>query len=479
MSESGTTSHSIFCVQTFRPSDVQTLNPHQKVGCARQPRRVRSGMTRSLTALLALLLPVSAHATDLRVYPSFAEVRQEVILKAGAAEVTFPRAAWEWVQPSSLSWAGAPLGRIHTLPLGSDWLATQEGQPVSVLRPGMPALRGVLVRAEDLTVKLDSGEFITAQRSELAFASLPPADGLSDVVRVRLEASDNAKPSGQLSYRTLALSWQPRYELRASGAQAALSALADIRNLGPEVFAVQNVDLYAGDVRMVQNDGLVQKTATMQLVSGMPVPVIPGASGAGTGGMVSLGEVRGLQRYTLPGGLSLNRLETLTVPFLQPKLSNFLRYERITSYFEPVERSGRANRHYKFTPDLSMPTGIVDVREDGALVGSVPLPAAQAGRSIDLDLGGDPELRYTRTVKRLSQEKSPDGKILSTTYQVTFALTSTKALPVRVQVREQAYGRFVAVDGQTQTGQQINVERGVDVPAGGKASISFKLKIGS
>ena len=105
------------------------------------------------------------------------------------------------------------------------------------------------------------------------------------------------------------------------------------------------------------------------------------------------------------------------------------------------------------------------------------MPATQAGRPVDLDLGADNELRYVRTVKQLAQEKNPAGRVLSTTFRVTYALTSTKSTSVRAQVREQVYGRPLAVDGKAVQGQQITVERGVEVPAGGKASLTFTLKL--
>lgn len=422
----------------------------------------------------------AAQAIDLRIYPSFAEVRQSLSLKAvpdgGAAlELPFSTAGWNWIQPSSLSWSGSTLTRVHLLPGISAWLKSQEGQPVTLLRAGMTPLRGVLVRAADLLVKLNSGEFLNVQASELAFAQQPPRDWANGEVRLRLEA--NSAQSGVLSYRTRGLSWAARYELLAAESQAKFSALADIRNASNETFKAENVDLYAGDVRQPQNSGYAAQNGVSQqaAVGAGAVPVIPGADGSSN--IASLGEMRGLQRYALTGSLKLMPLETLTLPFLQPKLSNFARYEQITAYFQTTEAAGSANRHYKLTPDLSMPMGTVDVREDGALVGSVQLSATQAGRGIDLDLGRDPELRFIRSVKRLSQEKNGAGKILNTTYQVTYTLTSSKALPVRVQVREQVYARAVVVDAGTPQAGQVNVTRAVDVPAGGKASITFKLKL--
>ncbi|PNY81688.1 DUF4139 domain-containing protein [Deinococcus koreensis] len=426
---------------------------------------------RLLSALLLGLSLGAARAADLRFYPSFGEVSQTV--KAGAApELTFTRPAWALVQPGSLRWTGSALRRLRSVPVDNAWLSAQEGQAVTVLRAGLPPLPGTLIRAADLLVKLDSGNALNVRPDELVFAGTPPRGWAQPGVRVTFDVE--AAPTGQISYRTNALSWQPRYELSASGSAAKLSALADLRNGGEGAFQGEKVELFAGQILNVQPmPAPMPVSPTQAQTDSVAMNAMLGSGG----GLAPLGELRGLQRYALKGGLTLGAGETLTLPFLQPKVSAFTRYERITSYFDRSERSGSANRHYKFTPDLSLPAGPLSVLEDGALVGTVTLPAAQAGRPIDLDLGSDPELRYLRTVRQLSLEKSPDGKVLSTTLQVTYALTSTKALPIRVQLREQVYARTVVVDGQPQTSQQVNVERGVDVPAGGKASVSFRVKI--
>lgn len=51
--------------------------------------------------------------------------------------------------------------------------------------------------------------------------------------------------------------------------------------------------------------------------------------------------------------------------------------------------------------------------------------------------------------------------------------------PPREWPQGEVYGRVLAVDGKAVQGQQINVERRVDVPAGGRADITFKLKLGA
>lgn len=428
--------------------------------------------------LLVPLLSTLAGATDLRVYPTFGEVRQSVTLSAtnGRAvhEQTFSRPAWNFIQPGSLGFSGAPLVRIEARPTDLDWLTTQEGQPVRVLRTGLSPLEATLVRASDLLVQLSSGEHLNVAPGELAFSALPPRDG----VQVRVEVAAQARVAGELSYRTAALSWQPRYELDAAGAQARLAALAEIRNLGGESYEAGQVELFAGEVRQVSAGGLLSEQQAGRVSARTAVPVVPSSLNLAASPVTGLGEVRGLQRYALAGGLTLRPGERLSVPFVQATLTGFTRYDRVATYFDPQERSGRASRHYKFAPGQSLPTGPLTVREEGALVGTVQMPATQAGRPVDLDLGADNELRYVRTVKQLSQEKNPAGKVLSTTFRVTYALTSTKSTAVRVQVREQVYGRPLAVDGKAVQGQQVTVERGGEVPAGGQASLTFTLKLG-
>lgn len=447
-----------------------------------------SGMKRLLPALLlpALLAP-AARAADLRVYPSFAEVIRPAPVKVGERTFTLPltRNAWAFVLPGSFSVSGAATAEVRVQPTDLPWLRSQEGQPVKVLRAGLSPLEGRLIRADDLLVQLASGEYLNPALSELAFASPPPPGGPVGGVGVRVTLAGPAASVPRLSYRTAALSWTPRYELEVSGTSATLAALAEVRNRSEETFSGKDVELYAGTVRVAEG-GLYTAQDALLNRAVAPATVSSSAGVAGTAGPVgpagpsvaSLGEVRGLQRYALRGGLELGARETLTVPFVQPNITAFTRYNVISSYFQAGGNSGSTLRRYKFTPDRSLPTGAATVRESGALVGQVTLPAAQAGQPVELDLGADPELRFTRSVKRLSLEKDPQGRVLSTTYEVTYTLRSTKSSAARVQLRERVYGRSVVVDGQAQASEQVNIERGVQVPAGGEAKIVYRVKIG-
>ena len=339
--------------------------------------------------LLSLLtLASTSSAAELRIYPTFTEVQQPVQVGQGGYDLTFPFSAWQWVQPGSLSLTGAALTRLTTTADELAWLRTQEGKPVRWVRPGQAGVSATLERADDLLLKLESGEFVTAARSEVAFTERPPQAG---GVTAHFEVNGPVKAANVL-YRTAALSWRPRYELNATGGAVNLAALADISNRSDHVFQAEKVNLFAGDVRQVSVPTpapYMQQQMLSQAASNGVVAAMPTAGRTGTDTITSVGEVRGLQQYALPGALTVGRGQSVTLPFLKPQVKDFTRYASVQSYFDGQNRSGRASRHYKFTSSLSLPTGNVDVREGGLLVGTVTLPAVQAGKPVDLDLGSD------------------------------------------------------------------------------------------
>jgi hypothetical protein len=425
-------------------------------------------MNRIATTLL--LLTGAALAADLRVYPTFAEVRQPLT----AAPVAFEWAQWRWIQPDSLSVLGAAPVPFSVQPTELEWLRAQEGQPVTWRPAGQPPQAATLERAGDLLLRLEGGGFIHAALADLSFGSRPPERG---GVTFRL---NGPLPAGaQLSYRTAALSWAPRYELRV-GQAVTLAALAQITNRSDQVFTAGRADLFGGTVRQSTGGGggvtAIQQSAAVMPVADLPASATSAGSVPLANTVLNVGEVRGLQRYALPGGLTVGRGERRTIPFLNPQVSAFTRYGSVQSYLNGAGSSGQVNRRYKFTPSLSLPAGVVDVREGDLLVGTVSLPAAQAGSPVDLDLGGDPDLRYVKRVQRLSQETGSSGQLLSATWQVTYTFTSRKSAELRVTVREQVYGRSVVVDGGSVQAGQVTVTRTAQVPAQGQATLTFRVK---
>lgn len=464
------------------------MNPKRALSPASPPlgrplagkRPVASRWGLNLLGALAVLPAASLSAAqaapaqpDLRVYPTFAEVLRPLSPAgkgASALNTTFSRSEWAWVVPGSVRLPGTPLRRLQVLP--ADPLRAEVGQPVRVLRGGQ-SLSGTLVNAEGL-VQLGGGGYVTARPEELVLTRAP-GDGVRLVLEPAAQAGGALQTGATLLYQTFALSWQPRYELDASGDRARLEALAELRNRGPGRYAGR-AELYAGDVsgpalaRAVTPAAVEAQTGNASTTSGA------GRLGADNAAILSLGETRGLQRYVLGQPLNLAPQETQTLPFLTPQLSGFTRYARISSYFSGQNASGRATRFYKFTASTALPAGPLTVREDGVLVGSVALPSTPAGQLSDLSLGSDPELRYQRVATLLGTEKATNGRILSRRYRLDYTLTSTKSAPITTQLREQFYGQSVTVDGQVLP-TPGTLTRYLKVPAGGKATLSITVKI--
>ncbi|MFC6659252.1 hypothetical protein [Deinococcus multiflagellatus] len=183
-----------------------------------------------------------------------------------------------------------------------------------------------------------------------------------------------ARPGqGTLGYLTRAVTWQPRYTLKASSAGAQLSALADIRNTTEQPYDVQNTELYAGDVN-VQNQ---QEAAYMMRDVAMAAPA-PMATGAAPK-IESQGELRGLYRYALTTPFSLPANSVVTLPFLAPKLTTFERYVGLNTYFGTETREGNLSRFYRFKADERLPAGPITVREDGRIVGQTSIGETREG----------------------------------------------------------------------------------------------------
>ena len=424
-------------------------------------------MKRVLTAALALALG-SASAADLRIYPSFSEVREPVRSNGTTLTVSLPEAAWAGVIPGTLDLDGLAFSAAVQR-LEATWLASLEGKTVYVKGEGNTVDAVTLVRARDLLVKDAQGRYRTVRFEDLIFDVQPPVNPLSPVQSLTFTLPQAG--AGTLSYLTRAVTWAPRYTLKASAQGAQLSALADIRNGTDLAYDVKGTELYAGDVE----------------VQGQPVPApaLQGrsfytettAADAAAPKINSLGELRGLYRYALSTPFTLPANATVTLPFLTPKLTAFERYAGLNTYFQPRNTSGTLSRFYRLKADERLPGGSLTVREEGRIVGQTNIPETAKGAEIEFTLGNDPDVRYTRTVQTVSSEKNAQGNVVKTTYRVTYAFESSKDRAVRAEVTENVGGRRIIIDSAPARQNQAEAELRVDIPANGKASKSFTLVV--
>ncbi|GAA0519953.1 DUF4139 domain-containing protein [Deinococcus depolymerans] len=427
-------------------------------------------MTKAFPAVLPTLAALalgSAGATDLRIYPSFTEVRQPVTATGTSLNVTLPQSAWESVLPGSLDLEGLPFSSAAQT-LQSNWLSSLEGQTV-FLRRGDTTEPVTLVRARDLLVRDAQGRFFNVRFEDLSFSAAPPLNPQSP--SQTLTYTLPRAGTGTLTYLTRAVSWSPRYTLNASTAGANLNALADLRNSTDLAYDVQNTELYAGDVTVQANPQAEAGFAADMVMRAVPSAVAPAPK------IQTQGELRGLTRYDLTTPFTLPANSVITLPFLTPKLSRFERYAGLNTYFGTDTRTGTLNRSYRLEADQRLPAGPLTVREDGRLVGQTTLPDTRKGGTIELSLGEDPDIEYTRTVQQTAQVKDAKGNVTKTTYRVTYALESSKDRAVRAEVTERIGGRVIIIDTGTPVRNQGAANLRVDVPANGKVSKSFTVVI--
>lgn len=424
------------------------------------------------TLLLAAALALgTANATDLRIYPSFAEVRQPVTSTGTALNVSLPQQAWENVLAGSLDLEGLAFDSA-VQKLEANWLSSLEGKTVFLVQTtadGEKTEPVTLVRARDLLVKDAAGRYFNVRYEQLRFDTPPPTNPLSPSQTLTYTLPKAG--SGTLVYLTRSVGWSPRYTLKASPAGAQLSALADIRNTTELPYDVKDTELYSGDVSVQANpQAQANFEAADMVMRAAPAPVTAPKIGSGS-------ELRGLYRYALTTPFTLPANSVVTLPFLTPKLSSFERYVGLNTYFNVATQSGTLDRSYRFKADTRLPAGPITVREEGRLVGQTRIDETREGGTVEFSLGDDPDVEYTRTVQTVSQSKDSKGNVVKTTYKVTYAFESSKARSVRAEITERVGGRVVIIDSAAPTKNGGIASLKVDVPAKGKISRSFTVVV--
>ena len=249
---------------------------------------------RTLSLAAALALAASAHATDLRIYQTFGEVRTPITASSTTYQVDLPNSAWQNLIPGTIDLEGlSSTQAVQTR--GVSWLTNLEGKSVT-LREGDKTQTVTLIRAADLLIKDASGQYRNVSYAQLSFPVLPPLNAQQPGQRLIYSLT---KPgNGDLSYLTSALGWTPRYTLQTSGSAASLSALADIRNSSDQVYTVTATELFAGQVDIQNNRPVMYEMRGAGRYGFAAAPMA--APKVGT-----LGTVNGLYRYGLDSAFTL------------------------------------------------------------------------------------------------------------------------------------------------------------------------------
>lgn len=435
------------------------------------------------TFLLAVMLFCSAKATDMRLYSSFAEVREPVQAKGKMLAVNLPQEAWKGIVDGSLDLEGLPFNSA-VFKLEANWLSSLEGKKVYLVKQqGDEQVTEpvTLVRARDYLIKDSKGMYYNVNYHQLRFDTPPPTNPSSP--SQKLEFTLPKPGRGTLSYLTRSLGWSPRYTLKAGRNGAHLTALADITNRSSLPYNIKNTELYAGDVQLQYGGRARPQGPAADMTKSAPVPSAHRA-------VVAQGELRGLYKYKLTSGFNIAGNSKVTLPFIEPKLTDFQRYVSATIYFTLNDREGTLNRSYRFKADQPLPAGAVTVREEGRIVGQGMIRQTRVGGKIEFNMGEDADVVYTRKVKQLDEQKDLKGNITRRVYQVSYIFENTKDRPVRAELIEYVRGNAirmqrnkvdknvqakVSLDGNKAVSDQLKKIIKVDLPAKKKQERSFKV----
>lgn len=397
----------------------------------------------------------------LQLYPNFAEVKASVPLQGGQyvlhgesdPELLTDTATLEGVEVLS-----------QTATDSEGWLGSLEGQEMTLYVNSKPK-SVTLIRARDLLVRDWNGKYRRVKAEQLAFNRPPPLTGQRSAQTLTFRTAGGN--SATLSYLTRGLSWAPRYTLNLRGDAAVLTGLADIHNPGDQTYDVKNTELISGEVNILGESPYAEER---YVAPAAPAPMISSRPTSAANTVRAAGESRGLHRFRLDRGFTLPARSTTSLPFLTPKVT-ITRLNTFQTEFSTGMDTGTAQRSYRLKTSAYLPGGALLIRDEGRVVGQDNLPETAANDPVELDLGRDPELTFTRTVQTVQRDAKREQ------FKVSYVLQNNKSVPARVRVTEDLSGLTMRV--LTVSGDAVLSGRDAtfvaELPAGGKLTRGFTV----
>ncbi len=381
--------------------------------------------TLKIGAVLAVASLISnASATELTLYPSFAEVHENVQLTGSRFDWTPAADLGDYLVPGSLELEYADVLSMQLLPPTGSLLSLFEGKMVKVYFHE-EWTEAKVIKADIGMFEIE-GEFIRLESAEVKFPSLEEA---------RFAPTYSWKFSGaggaaKILYSTRGLFWAgTRYTLNvASNNSASLTAWADVQNLSSLEYNVPNLTLLAGDVSIERDEGFAQNNRILQ--NQQNEPTTTPTAGKLAPRIVSAGELGGLQSYAHPKSASFAAKATTGLPFIKSSqnVKDVLEYQ---GQFGTTSRATTSlQRVYSFITPQGLPTGGVTVREAGRLVGQTSIPNTPKLGNVRLNLGKDFDVKLVRLVQPLERTKK------LARYRVDYTIKNVKSRGVSVRIAE-------------------------------------------
>ena len=379
-------------------------------------------------ALIFSTTIVGVKASEITIYPSFAEVRDTV-------QVSGKRFDWkpaadlnQFLIPGSLELNDATITSLSLLSAPQSILALFEGKTVKVWFHDK-FVTAKVIKADLFMFEID-GAFIQLPDAEVLYPSL---DGVSYTPVFSWQRTGGAITT-QLRYATTAVAWEnTRYTLSlgetktTASLPSSLIAWADISNQSSVVYDAPKVTLFAGDVLPRYNQGNLEQSQNRNITA---FAQDAGSFVTNTSRVTSSGEIGGLQRFEYPQPLRLEGKSRLSLPFIRGSVAvrNVLEYSN--RFTTTANYKVGLQRTYRFVAQQGLPTGIVTVRQDGQLVGQSNLSNTAQGTMVKIGLGMDFDIKIGRSAQILERTSKIERA------KTIFTIKNTKARAINVRLLE-------------------------------------------
>ncbi|CAF3955726.1 unnamed protein product [Rotaria sp. Silwood1] len=354
--------------------------------------------------------------TELRIYPSFTEIREKFNAPQNF-KMYFPREVYDQIVNGSLCVEGISVNSQNSVTKANNL----ENQIVFVRRPREEPIECLVIRPNDLLLKeVKTGRFIRAQHHELEYVNIPEEEGQ--------EVTFALKQPGEatLSYLIHGITWSPRYNLKVESDGHLFEAWADMTNNTKRDYKIKRTELFGGDVNLQESRNSSQNYAyeccCMEKCCCSSVP--PAAPT-----IESEGELAGIYWYSIDQPFILIQQSTFSLPFVKPNIK-LEKYAGLIYHFQERTEKGKFQRKYRIESDKFLPKGTITIREDGRVVGQSHLCDISQGEKQDLDCGNDPDVRYTRDCKVLSQKRD------SALYLINLIIKNSKIKSIKYEYKE-------------------------------------------
>jgi hypothetical protein len=381
-----------------------------------------------LTATAVLSSLLTARASEMSIYPTFAEIRETVQVSGSQYEWTPNADLSQFLIPGSLELSDPSVTSMSLRAAPPSLLTMFEGKEVKVWFHEKFVVATV-VKAELYLFKID-GEYIQLPNAEVLF---PNIDGIRYAPTYTWQRT-GAATSATLQYATSAVAWNnTRYTLNTQDTNStesktsSLTAWAEISNQSSVVYQAPKATLFAGDVQPQYAQDNLQQAQNRNIAF---APSQGGANSVNRPRVVSSGEVGGLQRFDYPQPLRLEAKSSLSLPFIRSTVETRRILEYTGDFDTTTNFKAAMFRTYRFVAAQGLPAGIFTVRENNQLVGQSEIANTAKNTIVKINLGKDFDIKINRSAQVLERTNKIERA------RIVFTIQNTKSRAINIRMVE-------------------------------------------